>query len=92
MPSRNKRQKIDAAPAKASDDEADGEDQSDREEWASLANKYIEGDLKIGDSISVEAQDMICPNVQIVAIEGGDREVTKQRKRHVAAQARVHIA
>ena len=64
-----KRQKKDAAPAKASDDDASDADVADREDWAKFANKYREGELKIGDNISVDAQDMICPNVQIVAID-----------------------
>ena len=72
MPPKSKRQRVQPAAralAKASDDDASDADVSDREDGASLANKYMEGDLKIGDSISVDAQDMICPNVQIVAIE-----------------------
>ena len=54
-----KRVKKDAAPKQASDDDASDEDVADREDWAKLANKYREGELKIGDNISVDAQDMI---------------------------------
>ena len=64
-----KRLKKDAAPKQASDDDASDEDVSDREDWAKFANKYREGELKIGDNISVDATDMVCPNVQIVAID-----------------------
>ena len=64
-----KRVKKDASPKQASDDDASDEDVADREDWAKLANKYMEGELKIGDSISVDARDMQCDNVQIVAIE-----------------------
>ena len=43
-----KRVKKDAAPKQASDDDASDEDVADREDWAKFANKYREGELKIG--------------------------------------------
>ena len=55
---------------RASDDE--DATQPDREGWATNANKYPvgrDGELKVGDRISVDADDMVCENVEIIEIK-----------------------